>query len=222
MQSPGYFSASNMTEQEFANFLERNVAFHQRVAEMLAEFQAYPKPRFGVAFNSALLSIEYGAAAYVLIASQLYAPGYSLLRTQFETLVRGIWLMYAASDAQVEKLNQPLTEETAESSNDTLMLDKMLKALRASESAPSAILDQLDACRPTMWKALNSYAHGGLHPLSRSVDGYPPRLSYDVLRNSNAITALAAQLAAIVTDDPESMVPVRALHHDFADCLLIV
>lgn len=211
-----------MTEQEFNLFLERAGAFHRRVAENIAEVEPFPEPRFSLAHQSALLSIEYGAAAYALIAGQLCAPGYSLLRTQLETLVRGIWLMYAASDTWIEKLNQPLTEESAESAKDTLMLDKMLKGLRCSESAPPALLDQLETCRTVMWKALNSYAHGGLHPLARASTGYPPQLSFDVIRNSNALIALASQLTAIVSGIPENMQPVRSLHHEFADCLPII
>ncbi len=211
-----------MSEQELELFLERVAAYHHRVAENLAELEPSPDPRFGLAHQSAVLSSEYGTAAYVLIASQLYAPGYSLLRTQFETLVRGIWLMYSASDAWIEKLNQPLTEESAESAKETLMLDKMLKALRGTESAPPVLLDQLEACRTVMWKALNSYAHGGLHPLARASMGYPPQLNFDVIRNSNAMVALASQLTAIVSGIPENMQPVRLLHHEFADCLPII
>ncbi len=212
-----------MNEQVFEQFLERTSAYHQRVAENLADVPPHPEPRFELAFRCALLSIEFGAAAYALIAGNMFAPGYSLTRTQFETLVRGIWLMYAASDARVEKLAQPLTRDNAESANDTLMLAKMLDQLRATESAPQAIVGQLDEYRDLIWKALNSYTHGGFHPLSRMLTGYPPKLSYDVLRNANAIVALASQLAAHASDDPEKyMVPVRTLHHEFADCLPII
>jgi hypothetical protein len=211
-----------MTEQDFAAFLERNGQFHESVAENFAQLAPFPDQRFDLALKSATLSAEHGAAAFVLISSQFHAPGYTLLRTQFETLVRGIWLMYAASDTWIEKLSQALTEETAEAAKDALMLDKMLKGLRASESAPQALLDQLEACRGVIWKALNSYTHGGFHPLARLETGYPVQLSYDVLRNSNAIVALAAQLAAIVTGDPKNMIPVRKLHVEFADCLPII
>ena len=211
-----------MTEQDFAAFLVRNGQFHQQVAEHLAQLVPCPGQRFDLALTSALLSAEHGAAAFVLISGGLYAPGYTLLRTQFETLVRGIWLMHAAGDAWIEKLSQPLTSETADAAKDALMLAEMLKGLRASESAPPGLLDQLEACRDVIWKALNSYTHGGFHPLARFQTGYPRQLSYDVLRNSNAMLALASQLAAIVTGDPRNMVPVRALHTDFADCLPII
>ncbi len=211
-----------MTEQEFAAFLERDGLFHQRVTEHLAQLIAHPEPRFDLALRSALLSAEHGTAAFVLVSGGLYSAGYTLLRPQLETLVRGIWLMYAASDTWIEKLSRPLTVETAEAAKDALMLDKMIRALRASESAPSALLNELEACRDVMWKALNSYNHGGFHPLARFQTGYPLQLSYDVLRNSNAMLALSAQLAAIVTGDPQNMAPVRALHTDFADCLPII
>lgn len=211
-----------MTEQELAAFIDRNAQFHERVAENLSELVPYSEQRYYLAMKSALLSVEHGVAAFALISSRLHAPGYTLLRTQYETLVRGIWFMYAASDAWVEKLSRPLTEETAEASKDALMPEKMLKALRSSETAPPALLDQLDACKNAIWKALNSYAHGGFHPLARIETGYPPQLSFDVLRNSNAIVALASQLAAIVTGDPQNMNPIRTLHTEFADCLPII
>jgi hypothetical protein len=212
----------DMPELEFAAFLERNGQFHHRVAEHLAQLVPYPEQRFDLALRSALLSAEHGTGAFVLVSGGLYAPGYTLLRPQFETLVRGIWLMYAASDTWIEKLSRPLTAEAAEAAKDALMLDKMLKALRAPGAAPPGLLDQLESCRDVMWKALNSYNHGGFHPLARFQTGYPRQLSYDVLRNSNAMLALASQLAAIVTGDQRNMVPVRTLHTDFADCLPII
>ena len=211
-----------MTNQEFAAFLERNGQFHERVAENLNQMTPFPEPRYGLALKSALLSTEHGAAAFVLISREFCAPGYTLLRTQFETLVRGIWFLYAAGETWVEKLSQPLTEATAEATKDALMVAEMLRALRASESAPRALLDQLEAYRDVVWRALNSYTHGGFHPLTRCQTAYPLQLSYNALRNSNAMVALASQLAAIVTGDPLKMVPVRALHTDFADCLPVI
>jgi len=69
---------------------------------------------------------------------------------------------------------------------------------------------------------MNSYAHGGLHPLSRTLTGYPPQLIWDVIRNSNAVVALTTQLQSILTGHPENMGPVRRMHQEFADVLPIV
>lgn len=119
--------------------------------------------------------------------------------------------MHAASELWVDRLGVPLSTEAVEAGKDALMVADMFKALRSSETAPPGLLDQLEACRSVMWKALNSFAHGGLHPLSRVESGYPRRLSYDVLRNSNAMLTIASQLAAIVTGDQRNMVPFRAI-----------
>jgi len=210
-----------LTEQAFAAFLERNAQFHQRVAAQLGCLVPYPDRRFDLVLRSAMLSAEHGAGALVLIAEGLHGPGYTLLRPQFETLVRSGWLMYAASDEWVERLARPLSVETADAAKDALMVAEMLKALGSSSIAPPGLVAQLEACRNVMWKALNSFAHGGLHPLARFRSGYPRQLSYDVLRNSNALLAMALQLAVIATDAPQGMGEVRAPHADFGDCLPI-
>lgn len=128
MADRGSQPLQDMTKQDFAAFLERNGRFHQRVAEHLAQLVPYPEQRFDLALKSALLSAEHGTAAFVLISAGLCAPGYTLLRTQFETLVRGIWLMYAADCTWIDKLSRPLNAETAETAKDALMLNKMLRA----------------------------------------------------------------------------------------------
>jgi hypothetical protein len=129
-------SSQNMTEKEFTTFLDRNGQFHQRVAGHLAQLTAYPERRFDLALKSVLLSAEHGAGAFVLVSGGRHVSGYTLLRPQFETLVRGIWLMHAASDTWIEKLSRPLNNETAEAAKDTLMVAEMLKGLRKSETAP--------------------------------------------------------------------------------------
>lgn len=211
-----------MTPSEFQVFFDRSSSFLGAVCDAVGNIAPYPEDRYTVALQSGWLSIEHGIAAQALIAANLASPGITLIRTQFEALVRGIWLMYAASDDWVEKLGKPLTIETAASGNDAPMLAKMLKHLHASERTPPALLDQLQSCRSTVWEALNSYAHGGLHPLANSATGYPLPLCRDVLLNSNALTALAAQLCIIVSGKPHRMATLRALHENYRDVLHII
>ena len=154
--------------------------------------------------------------------SLLIPPAYSLMRPQYESLVRGIWLLHAASDSWVEKLGEPLTLDTAKRANEGLMLAEMLEELEKSSTAPRPIVDQLKEYRDVTWKALNSYAHGGLHPLSRTLACYPAQLTYDVVRNSNAVVALATQLVSILSGDPRNMEPVRKFHVEYSNCLPIL
>jgi hypothetical protein len=60
---------------------------------------------------------------------------YALLRPQFKCLVRGVWLLHAASDASVAKLAQPLSLESAKHADDAPMLAEMLKQ---SDKAPDS------------------------------------------------------------------------------------
>jgi hypothetical protein len=112
--------------------------------------------------------------------------------------------------------------ENARRANEGEGLAEMLKQLEANPTAPLGIVTQLREYKEVTWKAMNSYAHGGLHPLSRKISGYPPQLIYDVIRNSNAVIALTVQLQSILTGMSENMAPVRQMHRDFEDVLPII
>ncbi|MBC8211200.1 MAG: hypothetical protein H8E21_09025 [Gammaproteobacteria bacterium] len=209
-----------MNEQEFFHFIDRSIAFQAEVGGNVSRLVPVPEVRFMVAFQSGLIALEHSTAVLQLIRSGLFASGFCLFRPQFESLVRGIWLLYAATDKTLENLAQPLSEESVSKANDVPMLSKMLEKLEKSE-APAAIVAQLQQYKEATWKSMNSYAHGGIHPLARTLSGYPAQLTYEAMRNSNAVTALTAQLMAILTGDPDNMVSVRTLHSDFIDCLPI-
>lgn len=55
-----------------------------------------------------------------------------------------------------------------------------------------------------------------------TLTGYPAQLTYDVIRNSNAVVALAMQLVSILSGDPHNMEPVRKFHVEYSDCLPIL
>jgi hypothetical protein len=208
-----------MSQEKLRQLLDRTAELHEFAYAHLSTLQPYPGDRFTVAFQSCLLAMEHATSTLLLINAELYPSAYALTRPQFEGLVRGIWLMYAASDLWVEKLGEPLTQESARRANEGPMPALMLEELDKAPNAPAPIVAQLKEYKEVTWKGMNSYAHGGLHPLARALTGYPAQLSYDVVRNSNAITALTVQLASILSGDPKAMETVRRMHVDFADCL---
>ena len=178
--------------------------------------------RYLVAHQAAALSLEHANGARVLIDHGLLPPAFALMRPQFECLLRGVWLLHVASENWVAKLSAPLTLESAKQANEGPMLAEMFKQLDSDIAAPQALVAQLKQYRDATWKVMNSYVHGGLHPLSRTLTGYPVELVYDIVRNSNAIVALAAQLISILSGDPKNMEPVRKFHVDFAACLPVI
>jgi hypothetical protein len=209
-----------MNDKEFFQFIDRCIAFQSEVGSLVSRLSPVPEVRFMTAFQSGLITLEHSTAVLQLIRSGLFASGFSLFRPQFENLVRGIWLLYAATDKTVENLAQPLSPESVSKANDLPMLSRMLEKLEKSE-APAAIVAQLQQYKEATWKSMNSYAHGGIHPLARTLSGYPAQLTYEAMRNSNAVTALTAQLMAILSGNPDNMPAVRTLHNDFLDCLPI-
>ena len=211
-----------MTEEKLLQLIERTAAFHERVQQHVQTLTPFPDVRFITAFQSGLLSLEHAVSALVLFEQGLFSSAIALTRPQFESLVRGIWLLHAASENWVTKLSEPLTMESAKRANEGEGLAEMLKQLEANPDAPAGIVAQLREYKEVTWKAMNSYAHGGLHPLSRTMSGYPAQLIYDVIRNANAVVALTAQLLAILSGNPENMAPVRQMHTDFMDILPII
>ncbi|GGP22108.1 hypothetical protein GCM10010970_23590 [Silvimonas iriomotensis] len=158
----------------------------------------------------------------MLLEQGRFASSIALLRPQFECLVRGIWLCYAANDNWVAKFTEPLKAETAKLANEGVGLADMLKALDSAPDAPAHIVAQLRGYKDVTWKALNSYTHGGIHPLARTLSGYPEQLLYDTTRNANAMVALCAQLQSVLTGVQKNMEYIRVLHQTFLDVLPIV
>lgn len=211
-----------MTEEKLLLLVERTAAFHEKVQQHVQTLTPYPELRFITAFQSGLLSLEHAVSALVLFEQGLFSSAIALTRPQFESLVRGIWLLHAASENWVTKLSEPLTMESAKRANEGEGLAEMLKQLEANPDAPAGIVAQLREFKEVAWKAMSSYTHGGLHPLSRTMNGYPAQLIYDVIRNGNAVVALSAQLLAILSGNPQNMAPVRQMHTDFMDILPII
>lgn len=211
-----------VTEEKLLQLIERTAVFHERVQQHVQTLTPYPDVRFITAFQSGLLSLEHAVSALVLFEQGLFSSAIALTRPQFESLVRGIWLLHAASENWVTKLSEPLTMESAKRANEGESLAEMLKQLEANPDAPAGIVAQLREFKEVAWKAMSSYTHGGLHPLSRTMSGYPAQLIYDVIRNGNAVVALSAQLLAILSGNPQNMAPVRQMHTDFMDILPIV
>jgi hypothetical protein len=207
-----------MTDQPLSSLLDRTAEFVEAVHAHVTTLSSADSERAQVAFQAGLLSLEHGTAALALIGQTFLPSAFTLMRPQYECLVRGVWLLHAASETWVEKLAEPLSVQSAKRANEAPMLAEMLKELEAAPDSPKAIVAQLREFRDVAWRAMSSYNHGGIHPLSRVLTGYPPQLTYDAVRNSNAVMALATQLVSIATGDPNSMAPVRKLHVTYADC----
>jgi len=69
------------------------------------------------------------------------------------------------------------------------------------------------------WKALNSYAHAGIHPIRRQHDGYPVQLLHDVLRNANGMAVVSCMQAVVLSGQQPLQRNVLALAAKRSACM---
>lgn len=67
------------------------------------------------------------------------------------------------------------------------------------KSAPAQAYAALARFKDNSWKALNSYAHAGIHPIRRHAEGYPVALAHSVLCNANGLAVFCGMQAVVLS-----------------------
>jgi hypothetical protein len=92
---------------------------------------------------------EHHKAILILIEQGMIGSAFSLVRAMFETAVRGIWLYYCATDADLSKFQT----------------DKLEKSFGAIVSEVEGVLGAdggaLSTVKSKYWSGMCSYTHGG-------------------------------------------------------------
>jgi hypothetical protein len=178
--------------------LKRSQAFVEHLLAMLARVEDWDQSQRPVACaGSCQLSLEHGQAVSVLFASGLPNAACVSLRAQYEAVLRAAWLLYCASPDEVNRLLQPLNLESEQGAKNMPGALKMLETLQAHLSAEPGLrglVEPLTGAHTVLWKALNSFAHAGIHALHRVEYGFPEPLVMDAVRNSNGLSHFAARL----------------------------
>lgn len=101
------------------------------------------------------VAIEHQAAIALLHSSELYGSELALLRVLAESLVRGLWLLQCADDAQLQKFKRGKLDKT---------FAELIADVENSMGTPNGVLSTFKA---TAWIALNGFTHTGFHQVSR-------------------------------------------------------
>ena len=178
--------------------LERSQAFAEHLLVMLSRVEDWDEaPRPAACAGSCQLSVEHAQAVCVLFASGLPNAACVALRAQYEAVLRAAWLLYCASPDEVNRLLQPLNLETEQGAKNLPGAQKMLGALQERLQADpglKGLVVPLAEAHAVLWKALNSFAHAGIHALHRVEYGVPEPPVADTVRNSNVLAHFAARL----------------------------
>ena len=199
------------------DFLDRSDELHIEILGLLGGVQAYPGLRHEVALVACGIALEHALSLRLLVRTSCYTSALSLIRLQYESLTRGVWLMYAATDLQVQKLASPLTLEAEKFARKMPMFKDMLDEV--VKTAPDQASRMLMGFKEVNYHAMNSYVHSGIHPLRRHAEGYPLELIKDVVKNSNGLNVMTFQLASILSGDPRFSGSMKVLQEEFHQIL---
>lgn len=158
--------------------------------------------RVQISDTACSLALEHWHAVRSVLELGLLPSALVVHRSQFEALVRSIWLAYAARDADLRKLTTKLDLESEQAAKNIPTVNIMMQHIQ--QKAPPAAYTALARFKAHNWKALNSYTHAGIHPLRRHADGYPRSLLKAVLCNSNGLGVMSC-MQAVVLSGAQSM-----------------
>ena len=132
------------------------------------------------------LAIEHGSGIVHLISGQICASAFALVRSEFECFVRGAWLHHCASDAEIETF---IAKDRID--------PKLFELIKAVEQHPGFDSKFLSNVKDSAWKAMNGYTHGGIHQVSRRLDGdyIEPSFEDDALLEVIQFSATMALIA---------------------------
>ena len=106
------------------------------------------------------LAIEHAFAILRLVSTANHASAFALVRCEFECFVRGAWLHYRASDAEIESFV-----------NQDRIAPKFADLIAALEQAPPFDDKLLSHVKESAWGPMNGYTHGGIHQVSHRLQG---------------------------------------------------
>ncbi|MGD3726020.1 hypothetical protein QT597_11695 [Xanthomonas citri pv. citri] len=209
---------------DIARTLARSDQMHERILELLGKEGFHGAPRSQVATGMCFVAMEHAQGLRSLIALALANSAVGLMRIQFEALMRAAWLLYAAPEATIVKLLSPLTLDSEKAAKNLPGVNEMLEGLRKSiggpgEGIPASAYEMLAHFKDVTWSAMNSFVHGGIHPLRRFEEGFPLPLALQILRNSNGLVTMTGMLLAVLTGNSLIASAMSRIQPDFSDCL---
>lgn len=177
--------------------LEESAEFADELLELIDLPLCNNTARVDIAEVACSLSLEHWHSVRCLLNEGLLSSALVVHRSQFEAILRSVWLTYAASDTDISKLTTVLNLESEQAAKNLSQTQHMMEAL--AKSGPKEAHAALARFKDNSWKALNSYAHAGIHPLRRHADGYPVELAHGVLCNANGLAILSGMQAAVLS-----------------------
>ena len=178
--------------------LEKTERFDAQVSRALDGLPYGASPRHRISGALLHLSLEHFSSILLLVRHKLHhGSAYALVRPQFETLIRGMWVYSCATEQQVEEFC---------SGSEPPKIKQMINAI---ESLPGIENDALTKIHKRTWNAMNSYTHGGTEQVllrlteTEITSNFSPKDITNLLRSAAAIALSASCQAAVQSGNLE-------------------
>lgn len=150
--------SEEINEYNINDEIQKNHQLLEKIDKLLHNFEIISDDKKGnlfVAYYKTALSHFY--AIEILTEKKLYNSSFALMRSLFESLVRGTYLRDCLDQAKIERLHN---------GNDNDIFPNM--ATMVSEIDDLHDLTYFTDRKDAAWKMMNDYTHTGINQLSRS------------------------------------------------------
>lgn len=206
-----------MDEADIQSLIHESISLHSFFQQTLenADLLEDDLP----AITLSLLALSHGLSVLTLISNGMHPSAFSLIRLQFEALVRSMWALQCATEAQLDKLTAVPSLESLQAGRSLPGISEMLNALAKSQTVHPSAKEMLERFRETLMPELNSFIHSGMLPFQLLVSGVPPSLQAIGIKNSNAISSMTAMHLALISGDKNAIATISKSQSRFANCL---
>ena len=153
--------------------------------------------RLDLVYQCCDISIEHGLAVKTLLEAELFTSALAVFRTQFESLVRAYWILFAATDEQVIELGRLDSIEQftlkEHKSIGRFTATPMIEALKEIQEIKH-IVSQLEEFKLFSLDYLNSIVHSGKQTFLRHTFGLSDEHKKMIIKQSNNLTMMVAQI----------------------------
>ncbi len=190
----------------------------ERLSEVVDHTIYNGDTRTKLSLTLAISSMQFSDAVRLLCSQGLILGIGATLRSQYEALVRSVWVLYCATDLQVEKLDAVLNTESQQASKNIPTVNVMLGEL---DNIPQIknLLISFHEFKDSSWLPLNSFVHSGIHAVFWTKHKAPPELIEQLFRISNGLNIIAFQEMGILTGRQNIQKEIFSVIAHYSDCL---
>lgn len=201
-----------MADTQINAVLEKSQALEDKI---LSRFTPYRASNSKDKITQILcdISFQHAKSIRALYGSELDNTATAILRIQFESVVKLMWLHFSAPDSFIESYAGNISVDHPPKDFPTVT-EMIGKIKNCGIKGPGETLEEF---KEVSWKGMNIHIHNGYLAFSRHVNSYPEELIILIISNSNALNILTAMVLGRINQSQADVSFVNQLQLDFRE-----